>query len=65
MDSYRDKYDKKLIDRLQDISSYVFLDDGLYDEDLFDAIFAEYYWNRYFESVDFIIINKVKCEVGQ
>lgn len=65
LDSYRDKYDKKLIDRLQDISSYVFLDDGLYDEDLFDAIFAEYYWNRYFESVDFNIINKVKCEVGQ
>lgn len=65
LDRYRSQYDKKLIDRLQDISSYVFLDDGLYDEDLFASVFAEYYWNRYFESTDFNIIDKIRCGVSR
>lgn len=51
----------ELIYRLQCISDDIFLDEDIYIEELFPAIFAEYYWNEYFKSNDYSVIGKIKA----
>lgn len=60
LDSSKGEYSAELLDRLQFLVSDTFLDDDIYIEDLFPAIFAEYHWNNYFKSKDYNVISKIK-----